>query len=411
MATASPFREDNYELELGRVREKIKTKFVEIINCLKARESELLRELDDVLAAYHSYRNELENVKNKVKKLNRMKQQQEKELTSSLVKPLINRLLCEINLELESIETPVEPQMVSFECDSSSNALSTGLKRLGWLVVTTESGAVYKSKKLPLVSVCEKGSGSDQLYRPRGVTVDNKTGNIFVADLDNHCVKVFDRDGKYLSKFGDLETENMMYYPISVAMCGDRILISQGCHCISNYDLDGRFICKIGKLGEGELEFNWPTGLAIDESNGNIYISDCDNNRIQILFRDFRYSTQFGKDTLKSPQDVKLSEKYVFVLDESNPCLHLFTYNHILQKSIISRGKRMQLVRPCYFFIDPTQNVLISDGDSESIHIFSSEFQLLHTISVSQNPMGISVDNKGRVIIVCQARDNCLQVF
>ena len=59
--------------------------------------------------------------------------------------------------------------MVSFECDSSSNALSTGLKRLGWLVVTTESGAVYKSKKLPLVSVCEKGSGSDQLYRPRGV--------------------------------------------------------------------------------------------------------------------------------------------------------------------------------------------------------------------------------------------------
>ena len=43
MATANPLREDNYELELSRVREKIKTKFVELIDYLKAKENELLR--------------------------------------------------------------------------------------------------------------------------------------------------------------------------------------------------------------------------------------------------------------------------------------------------------------------------------------------------------------------------------
>ena len=43
MATAKPLREDNYELELSRVRENIKAKFVELIDCLKARENELLR--------------------------------------------------------------------------------------------------------------------------------------------------------------------------------------------------------------------------------------------------------------------------------------------------------------------------------------------------------------------------------
>ena len=59
----------------------------------------------------------------------------------------------------------------------------------------------------------------------------------------------------------------MMYYPIRVAMCGDRILIVFPIMT----SMVGRFICKIGKLGEGELKFNWPTGLAIDESNGNIY--------------------------------------------------------------------------------------------------------------------------------------------
>ena len=62
MATANPLIEDNYELELYRVREKIKTKFVEFIDCLKARESELLRELDNILASYISNRSELEKI-------------------------------------------------------------------------------------------------------------------------------------------------------------------------------------------------------------------------------------------------------------------------------------------------------------------------------------------------------------
>ena len=140
--------------------------------------------------------------------------------------------------------------------------------------------------------------------------------------------------------------------PLNVDICGNRILISQGNHCILNYQLNGKFISKIGKYGNGELQFYCPYGLTMDESNGNIYVSDYHNNRIQILSQDFRFISQFGKDILKYPRDVKLSKEYIFVLDESNPCLHLFNYNHILQKSVISRGKGMEVVNPYYFFID-----------------------------------------------------------
>ena len=62
MANANPLREDNYELELSRLREKIETKFVELVDRLKARENELLRELDNILTSYLSYRSELEKV-------------------------------------------------------------------------------------------------------------------------------------------------------------------------------------------------------------------------------------------------------------------------------------------------------------------------------------------------------------
>ena len=414
MATANPLMEDNYELELSRVREKIKTQFVELIDCLKARENKLLRELDNILASYLSYRSELEKVNEQKIALEATKtflqnQLQTSPINSDNVITQVNTdFIARLNTELKSIETPIEPIMVYFECDS--NQMLVELNSLGKLVEKV-NGIDYKSKKQPLVGVCEKGKGMGQLYWPFGVTVENKTGNIYIADQYNNCVKVFDKTGKYLFKFGDNEEEGNLYLPLSVAICGDRILISQSNHCILNYQLNGKFISKIGKYGNGELEFSCPFGLTIDESNGNIYVSDCHNNRIQILSQDFRFISQFGKDTLKYPRDVKLSKEYIFVLDDSNPCLHLFSYNHILQKSVISRGNGMQLFNPLYFFIDQTDNILISDYGSNSIQIFNNEFQFIHEISVSSNPMGITVDKRGRVIVVCRAKNNCLQMF
>ena len=183
--------------------------------------------------------------------------------------------------------------------------------------------------------------------------------------------------------------------PLSVAICGDRILISQGSNCILSYKLNGKFVSKVGKYGKGELEFNYPLGLTIAELNGKFYVSDYYNNRIQILSQDFRFVSQFGKDALKLPLDVKLSKECIFVLDGSNPCLHLFNF---------------EVIFPFYFFIDQTDNILISDRDSYSIQIFNKEFQLIHEISVSPNPMGITVDKEGRVIVVCRAENNCLQI-
>ena len=167
----------------------------------------------------------------------------------------------------------------------------------------------------------------------------------------------------------------------------------------------------MGRKGKGELEFDFPLGLTINESNGDIYICDRKNNRIQILTQDFSFKSQFGKDTLKLPLDVKLSKEYIFVLDASNLCLHLFSYNHILQKSVISRGKGMEVISPHFFFIDQTDNILISDRDSNSILIFNKEFKLFNKIPVSDNPVGVTVDNQGRVIVVSQSPKDCLQIF
>ena len=412
MATAYPIEagsKDNSELELNRMRENIKTKFVEFIDCLKAGESELLRELDNILASYLSYRSELEKVNEKKIEIEETKIYHQDKLERSHIKSIHENTILKLTTELALIEFPIKPKMVTFECDS--NKMLAELNKLGKLVEKVRTRIDYKSKKQPLVSVCEKGNGLKQLYTPLGVTVDNKTGNIYVADQYTNCVKVFDSTGKYLFKFGDNEGEGKMYYPIGVAICGDRILITQYNNCILNYQLNGKFISRIGRQGRGELEFDIPFGLTIAESNGNIYICDRNNNRIQILNNEFSFKSQIGNDKLKRPLDVKLSKEYIYVLDTSNPCLHLFNYNHILQKSVISRGKEMEVIDPHFFFIDQTENILISDYSSNFISIFNTEFQLVHKISVSNNPTGVTVDKQGRVIVVSHADKDCLQIF
>ena len=95
MATADPVevreREDDFELELKRVRENVKRTFVELFECLKRRVNELLSELDKILESYHCYRNEIVKVTQQRKELEKMKQRSEQELQTSTFKGLIER--------------------------------------------------------------------------------------------------------------------------------------------------------------------------------------------------------------------------------------------------------------------------------------------------------------------------------
>ena len=112
MGTANPLIENDYELALSRVREKIKTKFVELIDCLKAREGELLREFDNILTSYLSYRSELEKVNEKKIALEATKTFLQNQLQTSPIKSdnVITQVntdfIARLNTELKSIETP-----------------------------------------------------------------------------------------------------------------------------------------------------------------------------------------------------------------------------------------------------------------------------------------------------------------
>ena len=406
MATANPIGEDNYELELNRVRNKIITAFHELTECLKKREQELLKELDGILACYHSYKLKSDKMREKKIALQHTKSLISQQSNLSPIQNVHQDLISRLNTELETIAIPNQPQMMYFVCNTN---ILNEVKRLGELVQRERTELDYKSKINPVVSVCDYGYGLNNLNAPKAVTVDYTTGNIFVADTYNNCVKVFDNSGKIIYKFGDEEGEGKMSWPQSLSIHGNNIVISQYNDFILNYQLNGKFISRIGKSGKGKLEFSLPLGLTFYK-NGDLYICDSNNNRVQILSKEFVFKDQFGQKSLRQPRDVNLTRRYVYILDESNPCLHLFDYNFILQKSVLSQGERLQLIKPQSCYIDDSDNILIPGSPSNSICIFNPKFELIHRISIAW-PNAVTVDKLGRVIVVSGDGDKRLYIF
>ena len=336
MATAAPVEEDNFKLELSRVREKVITKFLELTECLNERKNVLLRQLDEILSGYESYRNEFIRVNEKKKALERSKSLNESELCNSPIQSVQENILLLINTELKSMKVPKQPNMVSLCCENEKKMLEQ-VDKFGRLVETVKSGIDYTKKTQPVMSVCGEGSGDGQLLSPFGVAIDPNTNNIYVADNVSCCIKVFDSAAKYLFKVGHLAREGKMYCPRGLAISGNSFFISRN-SCILKYHLNGKFVSRIGECGDGELEFNSLRGLTIDTIHEDIYVCDYDNNRVQVISKDCTFKSQFGRDLLKCPRDVKITEELIFVLDERNPCLHLFDRNLNLQNSVIPSG-------------------------------------------------------------------------
>ena len=408
MATANPpdkeNREDNFEEELIRVRKGIESVFTELIDCLDSQKKHLFEELNKILIRYQSYKRETDELTKRKVEFERLSQQIQGQY-STYVKSVQDTFLKQIDEELKTIVMPTRPKLVRFVYDK--NKLVREVNELCKLVERV-SEIDYKSKTQSVISVCDRGTSNEQFSGPYGVTVDHNTGNIYVADNYTHCVKMFDNTAKYLLKFGNGKGEGKMSLPRGLLIRGNKVFVSHN-NCILVYQLDGKFVSSIGSGGSEELQFNGPRGLSTDEYNNDIYICDTGNHRIQIISENLHFESQFGKDTLHSPRDIKHYRDNIFILDQSNPCLHIYNRDLVLQQSVVTRGEGQQVINPWFFFIDNFGNILITDYGSDSILILNSEFEFIHKISVSQ-PTGITMDRDDRIIVTSQAH-NCLQLF
>jgi hypothetical protein len=225
-----------------------------------------------------------------------------------------------------------------------------------------------------------RGTALGNFEYPRGLCI--KDNLLAICDTQNDRVQVSDLAGnEYL--FG---TE--MSFPDSIVYDGDRhafFVTDSDNHCIREYDVTGTLLNTIGTNGTGEVEFEFPSGIAINDTH--IFVADRQNNRIQKMLKsDFSFVSETGGFLL--PEGVCLIDDSVYVMDSGNGILKQYDldFNYLREVGgfLEGYGTRVENIGGVLCVVDNIDN---------NIYFFSKD--LVYIRSYSQNmwfPEGVTIN-------------------
>jgi len=209
-----------------------------------------------------------------------------------------------------------------------------------------------------------------KLSGPMGIALDADE-NVYIVDSYENAVRVFDRQGKPLRTFGHPSFHRVTQ--VAVDQKRGRLYVSDTAHQnvsdhrIKVFDLTGEFIKDLGN-GKGDLEGHllFPTYLSLDDK-GQLYVSDTMNGRVQVF----------------DPE----SGKVVAVYGE--------------------RGTAFgQFERPKGVAVDSFGNVYVVDSAWANVQIFNAKGQVLLFFGgrgrypgLMNNPTAIAIDKDNRIFV------------
>lgn len=140
---------------------------------------------------------------------------------------------------------------------------------------------------------------------------------LYVADIENGLVKVFDRgSGETIKTFGNTgDLTERLHRPTNLAFDsqGDLYVADVGRFQVLKFDRDGHFKSAIGRPGDNVGHFARPKGVAVDRE-GRVYVVDASFNNVQIFNKDGRVVGFFGQGGEK-PGDFLLPAAVVLDYD------------------------------------------------------------------------------------------------
>lgn len=133
---------------------------------------------------------------------------------------------------------------------------------------------------------------SEGMYDPGGLAIDNENRLLYVTDAEQDLVLVYDADPPYklLRKIGKPDTKHTSTVPgqfarptgVAVDQDGNVYVSDTFNDRIEVFDAEGKFIRTFGKAGDGPGYFARPKGIAID-SDGHVWVADAVQDRVQVF--------------------------------------------------------------------------------------------------------------------------------
>jgi len=135
---------------------------------------------------------------------------------------------------------------------------------------------------------------TDGISDPGGLAIDSQNRLLYVTDIELDQVLVYDADSlKLLRKIGTTGRKHELTSPgdfakptgVAVDKEGNVYVADTLNNRIEIFDADGQFISTFGKNGDGPGYFARPKGVAID-SDGHIWVADGAQDRVQVFTKE-----------------------------------------------------------------------------------------------------------------------------
>lgn len=143
---------------------------------------------------------------------------------------------------------------------------------------------------------------AEGIVDPVGLAIDTTNRFLYVVDTQQDQVLVYDADTlKPLRRIGTggknhfLTTPGDFGAPQGIALDADGNLYVTDTlnNRVESFDADGNFISEFGKHGDGPGYFARPKGIAID-ADGHIWVADQMNDRLQVFNKEGQLLTYIG---------------------------------------------------------------------------------------------------------------------
>ncbi|MEB3278709.1 MAG: scytonemin biosynthesis PEP-CTERM protein ScyF [Lyngbya sp.] len=181
------------------------------------------------------------------------------------------------------------------------------------------------------------GTGPGEFDEPSALEFSPKTGNLYVGDVFNNRVNVYDPNGNYIQtladgEFGGLIPGRAFFGPSGITFDEDNNVY------VGDFSNDrilkineaGEIIDTIGTAGTEPGQFQGPAGIRISPVSGNIYVADQFNNRVQVLDPEGNPLLVFGTEGTEPGQFLQPiglevdEEENIFVADSINSRVQVF---------------------------------------------------------------------------------------
>jgi DNA-binding beta-propeller fold protein YncE len=150
----------------------------------------------------------------------------------------------------------------------------------------------------------ETAFGADVLVNPGGIAIDTENRLLYVVDTQSDVVDVFDADSlKLLRKIGVPGKKHTLTDPGTFSLPTHVAVDSEGNVYVTDtlnarveiFDADGNFISQFGKRGDGPGHLERPKGIAVD-CDGHVWVVDAGQDRVKVFTREGQLLIYFGEN-------------------------------------------------------------------------------------------------------------------